>query len=262
MKRFAIKDNSPTHAEYKKELRTLQMEMVKLQNHIIKHDHRMLVVFEGRDASGKDGVIKRIVQHLSPRETRVVALGKPSELEQQSWYFQRYTQHLPSAQELVLFNRSWYNRAGVEHVMGFCTAAEYEIFLDTVNDFEKIIVRSGIRIFKYYLDISKKEQRRRLADRRSNPLKQWKISPIDEQALGRWAEYSRARDAMLLSTNTESAPWIVVRTDNKRLARINMIRDLLNRIDCPDREEHMGHPRMDIVFPFDPKVLSARKLAQ
>tara|TARA_R110000868_G_scaffold228177_2_gene481151 strand:- start:2846 stop:3634 length:789 start_codon:yes stop_codon:yes gene_type:complete len=262
MKRTGTKKDDLTHAEYKKELRALQIELVKLQRHIIKHDHQILVIFEGRDASGKDGVIKRIVQHLSPRETRVVALGKPSELEQQSWYFQRYTRQLPTSKEMVLFNRSWYNRAGVEHVMGFCSAAEYEIFLDTVNDFEKIISRAGIHVIKYYLDISKREQRRRLADRRDNPLKQWKISPIDEQALNRWDDYSRARNAMLQATNTDVAPWTIVRTDNKRLARLSVIRDLLSRIDCPDRKEHLRRLDSDVIFPFNAKMLNAGKLAR
>lgn len=251
-----------TDTEYKKSLKTLQVELTKLQRHIIKHDHRILVIFEGRDASGKDGVIKRIVQHLSPRETRVVALGKPNDLERQSWYFQRYVPHLPTAQEMVLFNRSWYNRAGVERVMGFCTAGEYDVFLETVNDFEKIVARSGIRILKYFLDINKKEQRLRLNDRRKNPLKRWKISPIDEQALDRWTDYSRARDAMLLSTHTDVAPWSIVKTDDKRHARLNIIRDILSRIDCPEKDEHLAIPDPSIVFPFESDHVSKKKLAQ
>lgn len=253
---------SLTDAEYKKKLKALQVELTKLQRHIIKHNHRIVVIFEGRDASGKDGVIKRIVQHLSPRETRVVALGKPNDLERQSWYFQRYVPHLPTAQEMVLFNRSWYNRAGVERVMGFCTAGEYDVFLETVNDFEKIIARSGIRIIKYFLDISKKEQRLRLRDRHKNPLKRWKISPVDEQALDRWADYSRARDVMLESTHTEVAPWNIVKTDDKRHARLNIIRDILSQIDCPEKEEHLAAPNPSIVFPFEPEHIRDKKLAQ
>jgi len=170
-------------ADYKDTLRTLQIELVKIQKHVIKHGHKVLVIFEGRDASGKDGAIRRITQHLSPREIRVVALGKPSDKDRVSWYFQRYAPHLPAAQELVLFNRSWYNRASVERVMGFCTDAEYENFLTDVIPFEHMLIGAGIQIMKYYLDISKKEQKRRLHDRRHDPLKQWKTSPIDEVAL-------------------------------------------------------------------------------
>ena len=170
-------------AGYKASLRDLQIELVKVQKHIIKHGHKVLVIVEGRDAGGKDGTIKRIVQHLGPRETRVVALGKPSDKDRVSWYFQRYATYLPAAQEMVLFNRSWYNRAGVERVMGFCTDAEYESFLSEVVPFEHMLIGAGIQIMKYYLDISKKEQKRRLQDRRENPLTQWKISPIDEVAV-------------------------------------------------------------------------------
>src|SRR3974390_703987 len=184
-------------AHYKDALRTLQVELVKVQRHIIKHGHRVLVIFEGRDASGKDGAIKRILQHLSPRETRVVALGKPSDRDRTSWYFQRYATHLPAAQELVLFNRSWYNRAGVERVMKFCTGREYERFMEDVLPFEHMLIGSGIQIMKYYLDITKKEQKRRLKDRRQDPLKQWKTSPIDQVAVKRWDDYTKARDEML-----------------------------------------------------------------
>ena len=160
---------------YKKSLRKLQIELVKLQRHFIECNDKILIILEGRDASGKDGTIKRIVQHLSPRETRIVALGKPSDRDRTTWYFQRYVSYLPAAQELVLFNRSWYNRAGVEPVMGFCTAAEHEEFMGSVLDFENMLVRSGVKLFKYYLDISKDEQTRRLEDRKTDPLKRWKI---------------------------------------------------------------------------------------
>lgn len=168
---------------YKTELRELQIQLVKLQRHIIKNDLQLLVIFEGRDAAGKDGVIKRITEHLSPRETRVVALGKPSERDTNSWYFQRYSAHLPSRQEMVLMNRSWYNRAGVEKVMGFCSEKEYKQFMKAVVPFEKMLCDTGIQIIKYYLDISRDEQQSRLDDRRINPLKQWKISPIDTTAI-------------------------------------------------------------------------------
>ncbi len=172
-------DHKHKISNYKHDLRLRQIELVKLQRHIIKNDVQILIIFEGRDAAGKDGVIKRITAHLSPREIRVVALGKPSDQERNSWYFQRYVPHLPSKQELVLMNRSWYNRAGVEKVMGYCSDIEYEDFLEAVVPFEQMLVKAGVQIFKYYLDISKKEQEERLEDRKSSPLTQWKISPID-----------------------------------------------------------------------------------
>src|SRR3989304_7244365 len=178
---------------YQDSLRHLQVELVKLQRHFIKCNDKILIILEGRDASGKDGTIKRIVQHLSPRETRVVALGKPSDRDRTSWYFQRYVPYLPAAQELVLFNRSWYNRAGVERVMGFCTEAEHEEFMGSGSNFEIILVRSGVKLLKYYLDISKTEQKKRLEDRKADPLKHWKVSPIDDQAIKRWKAYSLAR---------------------------------------------------------------------
>lgn len=249
------------HKLYRKELRLLQVELVKLQRHLIKHDHKVLVIFEGRDASGKDGVIKRIVQHLSPRETRVVALGKPTERERESWYFQRYVAQLPVQGEMVLMNRSWYNRAGVERVFGFCTATEYDAFFDTVNDFERILVRSGVQIVKYYLDISKPEQRTRLRDRRRNPLKQWKLSPIDEQALDRWKEYSEARNAMLQRTHSDHSPWTIVRADQKRQARLNVIRDILRKVECPDRDEHISKPDKRLVFPFRQELIDTPAIA-
>src|ERR1700731_2811966 len=167
-------------------LKAAQVELVKLQHQVFKDGDKILIILEGRDASGKDGTIKRIVQHLSPRETRVVALGKPSDRDRTSWYFQRYIPYLPAAQELVLFNRSWYNRAGVERVMGFCTEAEHEEFMGSVSNFENMLVSSGIKLFKYYLDINKAEQKRRLKNRRTDPLKQWKVSPIDEEAIKHW----------------------------------------------------------------------------
>src|ERR1700687_180148 len=185
---------SVSKKSYKRSLRQLQIELVKLQRHFIKWNDKILIILEGRDASGKDGTIKRIIQHLSPRETRVVALGKPSDRDRTSWYFQRYVAHLPAAQELVLFNRSWYNRAGVERVMGFCTAAEHEEFMGSVSSFENMLVGSGVKLLKYYLDISKAEQKRRLRDRKTDPLKQWKVSPIDGEALERWKAYSLARN--------------------------------------------------------------------
>ena len=249
-------------ASYKDALRALQVELVKLQKHLISHNDRLLVVFEGRDASGKDGTIKRIVKHLSPRETRVVALGPPTDRDRRSWYFQRFVPHLPAAQELVLFNRSWYNRAGVEHVMGFCSADEHELFLETAPQFEHMLVRSGITVIKYYLDITKREQKRRLASRRSSPLKQWKRSPIDDEALTRWDAYTRARDAMFMRTHTSITPWRIVRTDDKRIARLEVIRDLLTQFAYRKKAEQLVLPDPGVVFEFDAAYLANGKLAR
>ena len=239
-----------TDEEYEDALHRLQIELVKFQKHIIAHGDRILVIFEGRDAGGKDGTIKRIVEHLSPRETRVVALGKPSNRETSAWYFQRYAPHLPAAEEMVLFNRSWYNRAGVERVMGFCSEKEYKEFMETVPVFEQMLVRSGIILVKYYLDISKHEQEKRLEDRRKDPLKQWKISPIDAAAQKHWDDYSLARNAMFARTHTLITPWMVVRADDKKLARLNVIRDLLGRIDYGGKDHGLTLPNPDIVFSY------------
>ena len=248
-------------ARYAAALRELQIELVMVQRHIIKHGHKVLVIFEGRDASGKDGTIKSIVEHLSPRETRVVALSKPSDRDNASWYFQRYVPHLPAAQELVLFNRSWYNRAGVEHVMEFCTDRQYESFLDDVLPFEHMLIGAGIQIMKYYLDIGKKEQKKRLRDRRHDPLKQWKTSPIDEVALKHWDAYTEARDLMLAQTSSPLSPWIVVRAEDKRLAHLNVIRDLIARLACPQTNKHLAVPDLKVVFPYDEARAKAGLLA-
>ena len=247
--------------EYKESLHQLQIELVKLQRHFIQCDDKILVIFEGRDAAGKDGAIKRIVQHLSPRETRVVALGKPSDRDRTSWYFQRYTQHLPAAQELVLFNRSWYNRAGVERVMGFCTKAEYQEFIGSVSDFEHMLVRSGIKLLKYYLDISKAEQKQRLDERKNDPLTQWKVSSLDSLALKKWKPYSLARDEMLSRTHTTIAPWNIVHADDKQLARLNIIKDMLNRLDYADKDERLILPDSQIVFTYADSCLENGLLA-
>lgn len=237
-------------ADYKESLHTLQIELVKLQKHFIRCDDKILVLFEGRDSAGKDGVIKRIVQHLSPRETRVVALGKPSDHDRSSWYFQRYVPHLPAAQEFVLFNRSWYNRAGVERVMGFCTNEEYDEFMETVLDFENMLVRSGTKLLKYYLDITEDEQRKRLKDRRKDPLKQWKVSPIDAEAVKHWADYSLARNQMLARTHNPVTPWTIVRADDKPLARINLIKHLLSRLHYSDKDEAALVVDPDVIFEY------------
>lgn len=240
---------------YKEELHQLQVELVKLQRHIIRKNDKILVILEGRDAAGKDGGIKRITAHLSPRETRVVALGKPSDREESQWYFQRYVPHLPAAQEFVFFNRSWYNRAGVEKVMGFCTDAQYEEFFAEVTDFEGMLVRSDIRFIKVYLDISKHEQKRRLKARKDNPLKQWKTSPIDEQAVKRWEDYSRARDVMLARTHTSFTPWTIVDADDKKIARLQLIKGLLNRLEYAHKDTRLTLPDQTILFDYDPLYL-------
>ncbi len=247
---------------YKKALRKLQIELVKLQRHFIECNDKILIILEGRDASGKDGTIKRIIQHLSPRETRVVALGKPSDRDRTTWYFQRYVPYLPAAQELVLFNRSWYNRAGVEPVMGFCTAAEHEEFMGSVLDFETMLVRSGVKLFKYYLDISKDEQKLRLEDRKTDPLKRWKISPIDDQAIKYWKAYSIARNEMLARTHNQIAPWTLVLANNKRQARLNIIKDLLGRLHYTDKDERLARPDPQIVFTNDVSNLENGQLAK
>lgn len=246
---------------YKNTLRQLQIELVKLQNHIITNDDKILIIFEGRDAGGKDGTIKRITQYLSPRETRIVALGKPSDRDLGTWYFQRFTQHLPCTQEIVLFNRSWYNRAGVEQVMGFCSSDQCHEFLETVPEFEQMLVRSGIKLLKYYLDISKKEQKKRLKDRAQNPLKQWKISPIDKAAQKHWAQYSQARNVMFARTHNLAAPWTIVRADNKQSARINVIKDILFRLDYTGKKEALVLPDADIVFNYAESYLQNGMIA-
>ncbi|HLG86370.1 MAG TPA: polyphosphate kinase 2 [Alphaproteobacteria bacterium] len=243
------------HAEYKSLLHQLQIELVKLQRDVIAERRRILVILEGRDAAGKDGTVKRITAHLSPRETRVVALPKPSDREVTEWYFQRYVEHLPAAEELVLFNRSWYNRVGVERVMGFSTDAEYEEFMSSVLEFEQMLIRSGITLVKYYLDISKAEQKKRLKARGKDPLKQWKVSPIDAQALKKWEEYSEARNAMLARTHNMISPWFVVRADDKDQARINLIRHMLARLTYPGADETLLTPNPDIVFAYDEAYL-------
>lgn len=243
------------------ELHDLQVELTKLQRHLIATAGKVLVIFEGRDAAGKDGTIKRIVEHMSPRETRVVALGKPSERDSASWYFQRFVPHLPAAGEIVFFNRSWYNRAGVERVMGYCTEAEYNEFLVTAPIFEQLLIHCGITIHKYYLDISKDEQRRRLRERREDPLKQWKTSPVDDAALKRWKDYSAARDEMLARTHTPFAPWVVARADDKRATRLNIIRDLLARFEFDGKDRALDLPDPNGVFLYDPAALAAGLIA-
>ena len=240
----------------------LQVELARLQKHLIASGQKVLVIFEGRDASGKDGTIKRIIEHLSPRETRMVALGKPSDRDQNSWYFQRWTPHLPASGEIVLFNRSWYTRAGVERVMEFCSKAEYEEFLTTAPLFEQLLVHCGVSILKYYLDISRDEQKLRLKDRTEDPLKQWKTSPIDEKAIKRWSDYSAARNEMLARTHTPFAPWVIVRADKKHEARLNLIRDLLSRFDFEGQNRARDLPDPNVTFLYDKAALTKGLIAE
>jgi polyphosphate kinase len=236
---------------YRRSLRDLQIELVKYQRDLIKRGERILVLIEGRDAAGKDGVIKHIIEHLSPRDTRVVALPAPTAEQRTTWYFQRFVAHLPAAREFVLFNRSWYNRAGVERVMGFCTAAETETFLADAPIFERMLVNSGIQLFKYYLEIDRDEQAQRLKERRHDPLAQWKTSTIDKVALKHWADYTRARDEMLRRTHSPLAPWHIVKAGDKHTARLNLIRHLLANLRYRKKEWSLLEFDPGIVFPFD-----------
>jgi polyphosphate kinase 2 len=252
---------TPPDEKYEKTLHRLQVELVKLQRHVIARGQKVLVILEGRDGAGKDGTIKRITEHLSPRDIRVVALPKPSDREATQWYFQRYAAHLPAAGEIVIFNRSWYNRAGVEKVMGFCTDEEYDIFLRTVPVFEQMLSDAGITIIKYYLDIDRREQKSRLAERHKNPLKQWKISPIDEKALKHWDDYTKARDVMLRMSDSAHAPWMVVRADDKKSARLAIIHDLISRVDYKEADRALPHQDPPVIARFDASCLTSGILA-
>lgn len=238
---------------YNQELRNLQVELVKLQEWIKHQGLKVVVIFEGRDAAGKGGVIKRITQRLNPRICRVVALGVPTEREKTQWYFQRYAAHLPAAGEMVLFDRSWYNRAGVEHVMGYCTPEEYSEFLRSCPEFERMLTRSGIKLIKYWFSVSDEEQEKRFEGRIKDPAKRWKLSPMDMESRAKWMEYSKAKDEMFKYTDIKQAPWYVVNADNKKKARLNCIRHLLSQIpyedltpepiQLPPRQEEEGYIR-------------------
>jgi polyphosphate kinase len=216
--------------QYDKELARLQTELVRLQEWIVQDGVKIVVVFEGRDTAGKGGVIKRITEKTSPRVIRTVALGTPTERERTQWYFQRYVAHLPAAGEMVLFDRSWYNRAGVERVMGFCTEEEYQDFMRSAPSFERMIQRAGITLIKYWLSVSDDEQERRFKARIDDPAKGWKLSPMDLEARARWVDYAEAKDEMFAYTDTKESPWYVVEADNKRTARLNLISHLLEQI--------------------------------
>jgi polyphosphate kinase len=220
--------------QYPQELRRLQIELVKLQEWIRHKDLKVVVIFEGRDAAGKGGAIKRMTESLNPRICRVVALGTPTEKEKTQWYFQRYVEQLPAAGEMVIFDRSWYNRAGVEHVMGFCSESEYLEFLHSCPEFERMLVRSGIMLIKYWFSVSDEEQERRFQDRMNDVTRRWKLSAMDLQSRARWVEYSRAKDEMFAHTDIKQVPWYVVNADNKKAARLNVISHLLSQIPYED----------------------------
>jgi polyphosphate kinase len=238
---------------YEKELARLQTELVKLQEWIKKEGLKVVVLFEGRDAAGKGGTIKRIMESLNPRIVRVVALGVPTEKEKTQWYFQRYVEQLPAAGEMILFDRSWYNRAGVERVMGFCTDAEYNEFMRSCPEFERMIIRSGIILIKYWFSVSDEEQEKRFHDRINDPRRRWKLSPMDLESRAQWEDYSKAKDEMFRYTDTKQSPWYVVNADDKERARLNVIHHLLGMIpykdltpkplDLPPRKKSEGYVR-------------------
>jgi len=248
--------------DYQDQLIELQCALVRTQQALMANGARTVLVLEGRDGAGKDGSIKRITEHLSPRNTRVVALPKPSDRERSQWYFQRYAAQLPSAGEFVIFNRSWYNRAGVEMVMGFSTPAEQAEFLRDAPDFERMLVESGITLVKLWLDISKKEQAERLAARRTDPLKILKVSDLDAVAQKKWKAYSAARDTMLERTHASIAPWHIVRADHKKPARLAIIRHLLQRIAPPDVIADIDPADPDILFRFEAEAIKDGRLAR
>ena len=222
--------------KYEKTLISLQQELVKLQEWVIKEGKKIVIIFEGRDAAGKGGTIKRVTEHLNPRHCRVVALSAPTEKEKTQWYFQRYVAHLPSAGEIVILDRSWYNRSGVEKVMGFCSDKEYINFLQTCPDFERMLISSGIQLIKYWFSVSPEEQIKRFQGRIDDPTKGWKLSPMDLESVNRWDDYSKAKDKMLEHTDTESSPWYLVESDNKKKARINCISHLLSLVEYSEVE--------------------------
>ncbi|KAF5420818.1 MAG: Polyphosphate kinase 2, PPK2 family [Candidatus Methanomarinus sp.] len=235
--------------EYEKKLRNLQIELLKVQNHVKTHGLRILILFEGRDAAGKGGTIKRFIEHMNPRGVRVVALEKPSDREQNEWYFQRYVNHLPSAGEIVLFDRSWYNRAMVEPVMKFCTDEQNKRFLKDVPLFERMLAKDGIILFKFYFSVSKEEQARRFDVRKTDPLRNYKVSPVDEMAQEMWDQYTVKKFQMLSETNRTLAPWMIIRSDKKKKARLNCIKYILNNLDYEGKvHEKKLNPDPEIVI--------------
>ncbi len=234
-------DTKLSRKAYEAEKRLLQIELLKMQRWVKDTGQRVVIIFEGRDAAGKGGTIKRFMEHLNPRGAKVIALAKPSDVERGQWYFQRYIQHLPAAGEIVLFDRSWYNRAGVEQVMGFCTADEYQAFMQQTPALERMLVESGIALFKFWFSVNQSEQRRRFEARRNDPLKQWKLSPMDLASLEQWDAYTRAKETMYYHTHTDHAPWTTIMADDKKRARLNAIRCVLNALPYTDK-----HPTLDL----------------
>jgi polyphosphate kinase len=245
--------SGPTKAAYETELKRLQVQLVEMQQWVVASGARVLVIFEGRDAAGKGGAIKRVTQYLNPRSARVVALPTPTQREKGQWYFQRYLKHLPAGGELVLMDRSWYNRAGVEHVLGYCTPEEYERFIGQVPSIERMLVEDGIVLLKYWFSVSDEEQQRRFKSRLKDPMRRWKLSDTDLQSIAKWEDYSRAKDAMFAATDIPEAPWWTVESDNKKSARLNMISHLLSQVpyktvapkklSLPDRPRAEGYKR-------------------
>jgi polyphosphate kinase 2 len=233
--------NKIRRAVYDQHKEELQVELLKVQNWVKQTGQKIVVICEGRDAAGKGGTIKRYMEHLNPRAARVVALEKPTEHEQGQWYFQRYVKHLPTEGEMVFFDRSWYNRAGVERVMGFCSSVEYLEFMRQVPDLERMLVRSGIQLFKYWFSVTHEEQLRRFEARQKDPLKQWKLSPIDELSRDKWDEYTEAKESMFFYTDTADAPWIVIKSDDKKRARLNCMQHFLSQLDYPDKDTRVVH---------------------
>ena len=240
--------NLLSRKNYEKQKYGLQVELLKLQAWVKATGQKVVILFEGRDAAGKGGTIKRFMEHLNPRGAHVVALEKPSEVERGQWYFQRYVQHLPTAGEIALFDRSWYNRAGVERVMGFCTADEYSEFMRQAPEFERNLVRSGVHLIKFWFSVSQKEQRRRFKEREAHPLKQWKLSPIDMASLDKWDEYTKAKEAMFFYTDTADAPWTVIKSDCKKRARLNAMRYILHKLPYNNKE-------IDAIGALDPLLV-------
>ena len=247
--KYPYTDRIPRNT-YEKEKALLQIELLKVQNWVKMTGQKICIIFEGRDAAGKGGTIKRFMEHLNPRAAKVVALEKPTEHEKGQWYFQRYVVHLPTEGEILFLDRSWYNRAGVERVMGFCDSAEYLEFMRQCPEFERMLVNSGIKLFKYYFSVTKKEQRRRFASRMEDPLKQWKLSPVDKASVGLWSEYTRAKEAMFFYTDTASCPWTIIKSDDKKRARLNCMHHFLSKLDYPDKS-------LEAVVGPDPLIVGA-----
>lgn len=238
--------------EYERQIELLQIELVKMQSWVIQSGEKIVMIFEGRDAAGKGGTITRFTENLNPRGAHVIALAKPSDKERGQWYFQRYVANMPTNGELVFLDRSWYNRAGVEKVMGFCTPKEYLEFMRQAPEFERMLTRSGVKLFKFWFSVSREEQLRRFLSRAQDPLKQWKLSPMDLESLSRWDEYTEAKESMLFYTDTADAPWTIVRSDDKKRARLNAIKFLLNKIDYAGKDEKL-------LSDMDPLVVGSAK---